>query len=129
MIFRCEIPGRAGIKKNSRRHFFAGGRPVSAPSKRYEVWKQTAIAHIKQRIAHHGAFRTIDFPVILKCTFCYENRKNEQDLSNAYQGVEDILQELKLIENDKLIYGHDGSRKIFGGENKTIIEIFRMEEK
>lgn len=52
-------------------------------------------------------------PLCLTCRFHYKNHQHEQDLSNALQGIEDILEELEIIENDSQIYSLDGSRKLF----------------
>jgi Holliday junction resolvase RusA-like endonuclease len=62
-------------------------------------------------------------PVNLKAQFYFGNRKNEPDLSNLYQGIEDVLQKAGVIQNDKQIVSHDGSRKIFGESARVEIEL------
>jgi Holliday junction resolvase RusA-like endonuclease len=127
ILFKCTIPGRVAIKKNSlqRRYSFAKQRTVTMASDRYLDWAEMASLHIRQ--AMRGA-RTIVVPVNIKMLFYFLNHSSEADLSNLYQGPEDILQEMGVIKNDKLIYGHDGSRKIFGSNPRVEIEITRFTE-
>lgn len=62
-------------------------------------------------------------PINLCARFYFENHQHEADLSNLYGGIEDMLQECGVIEDDRLIVSHDGSRKIFGEEPRCEIEI------
>jgi len=74
-----------------------------------------------------------DFPLKgdLHCQFFfhYPNTKSGKrwkqviDLSNLYQGPEDALQEAGIIEDDKFIESHDGSRRIYGAE-QFLVEVF-----
>lgn len=51
----------------------------------------------------------------MRCTFFgawAEDSGNLPDLSNLYQMPEDLLQYAGVIEDDRLIAGHDGSRRV-----------------
>jgi len=51
--------------------------------------------------------------------------KRLPDLSNLYQLGEDALEKSGILENDRLISGHDGSRRFHDKENpRTEIELF-----
>ena len=83
--------------------------------------------HIKMAMGLSSLVFPIKEPINLCVRFYFKDRQAEPDLSNLYHGVEDMLQSCGVIENDKLIVSHDGSRKIFGEEAKTEIEIWRFE--
>lgn len=120
VLFKCVIPGRPGILKNSKKLIRAGGRVFPVSSDKYKKFEAFAYMHITK--ARKGML--IDFPVNVCMKFYCKNHAHEFDLSNAYQGLEDVLQKALIISNDKLIYSHDGSRKIFDDENERIeIEI------
>lgn len=56
-----------------------------------------------------------------------ERNQNVPDQSNLYQGVEDCLQKIGIIEDDNLIESHDGSRRLPGDTNCIEIFIYRYE--
>lgn len=59
--------------------------------------------------------------------FSKENSRSYKlcDLSNLYELPQDCLQESGIIENDRFIQSHDGSRKYLGEENILKIRIFK----
>lgn len=119
VIFKCVIPGRAYIKKNTARHFRGGGVGYS---KEYIGWERQA----EMRIAlakKDFKLLPITEEVNLKALFYFKNKTAEPDLSNLYEGIQDVLQNMGVLANDKLIYGHDGSRKIFYEEPRLEIEL------
>jgi Holliday junction resolvase RusA-like endonuclease len=118
VLFECFIPGRVGIKKNGRKARRFGHRIFTVASDSFEQWACDASVHIK--MAARG-MKPISFPVVATMIFRFPDHRGEPDLSNAYQGVEDLLQEMGVIENDRLIYSHDGSRKVFGQPFSTHI--------
>lgn len=71
--------------------------------------------------------------VSLKCLFYFPkevffNKKGERskrvpDTSNLYQIVEDALEEAGVIENDRLIEDHNGSRRLVGDEFRLEVEL------
>lgn len=67
--------------------------------------------------------KTIDYPVNVKFSFYLPTRRLP-DLSNLYQLPEDALEKAGILANDKLIGGHDGSRRYYDPANpRTVIEI------
>jgi hypothetical protein len=119
-----EVPLHA-VKKNSKviRMNRRTGRPfiMSNDLARQQEDFLIRCFQIEALEVHH---RIITQPVILCCQFVYPSKvyytqkgeisKRLADLSNLYQSVEDALQQAKIIENDRLIIGHDGSRRICG---------------
>ena len=91
--------------------------PIS--SDRYKQWEIYASMFIGKAKAGKPV---IDFPINLCVKFYFNDHQHEPDLSNLYQGLEDVLQKMNVIKNDKLIYSHDGSKKLFD-DTKERIEI------
>jgi Holliday junction resolvase RusA-like endonuclease len=108
ILFKVTIPGRSYVKKNNAKVY--GKRLVY--SKNYINWRNQAhlqIALAKKAFGNLPLNQTLNLKVV-----CYfEHRQAEPDLSALYEGVQDELQAMGVIENDKLIIGHDGSTKIF----------------
>lgn len=125
ILFRCIIPGRVRILKNSKQLFKnrLTGKLFPAKSDRYKKWAVFAGLFVyRSRPA-----KPIDFPVNVKMIFYFKDHQHEADLSNCYQGVEDILQNEGVLTNDRLIYSHDGSRKVFGsGPERVEIIVTRF---
>lgn len=126
ILFTCVIPGRPGILKNSKKICrMRDGRTFLKSSDKYAIWEQMALEHVKAQ----GMADKINFPVNLSCKFYFTNKKWEPDLSNCYQGIEDVLQKTGVLLDDCWVYGHDGSRKIFGARNDRIeITITKFED-
>lgn len=122
ILFTCTIPGRAYVKKNTSKKW--RGRVVYTPQ--YEGWRATATKHIKMAMGLSPAMFPFDGQLGLKVLFYFENHQAEPDLSALYEGPQDVLQECGVITNDRQFNSHDGSRKIFGEEAKTEIEIWRI---
>jgi Holliday junction resolvase RusA-like endonuclease len=112
ILFQVVIPGRARILKNSKKLVRPRGsrRMIPVSSDRYKRWELFAQMFIAR--AFRG--KSIDFPVNVEMKFFFKDHQHEPDLSNLYQGVEDILQKCGVLVNDKFIYSHDGSAKVFG---------------
>ncbi len=123
-LYQCTIPGRAGIKKNSKRIVRNGRRTFAVPSDTYKAWESKACTYVKRAMI--GMQLPITVPVNMRAIFYFENHAHEPDLSNLYQGIEDVLEKCGVILNDKLIYGHDGSRKMFGEESRVEIKLQEM---
>lgn len=126
-FFSCKIPGRARILKNGKKICFnrkTGARFI-ATSDRFTSWA----AFAKVFIDRARSSETFDGHVHLKVLFYLKNHQHEPDLSNALQGIEDLLQKCGVIKNDKLIVSLDGSRKIFDPEctERVEIEVFTVE--
>ncbi len=122
ILFKCTIPGRSRILKNSKR-IARNSRTKKIfliPSTVYERWALFASVFISRA----KKMETIDFPVHVCMKFYFKNHAHEADLDNLFSGPNDLLQSCDIIKSDKLIYSYDGSRKIFGEERERVeIEI------
>lgn len=124
ILFKAVLEGRCGIKKNGKKIYRAGKRLIIASSDNYKAWERTAALQLLQTKAQTQFVLPVSCPINLACRFHFPNHQGEADLSNLYQGIEDLLEKLEIIENDKQIYSHNGSAKLFGSESfKTEIEI------
>jgi len=121
------IKGKPVIKKNSRPimknrltgKFFLG-KSIRLREAEKKALKMLIIQRAEKRI------KTIDFKINIKFSF-YLSDKRRADLSNLYQLPEDILEKAKIISNDYLICGHDGSRRLLDRKNpRTEIEITKF---
>ena len=117
MILKFTMKGRPGIKKNSRINFVSQGRQRSLPSKRYGEFEKELKVVIAIAMLDVGFSEPATCPVNMKLVIHLKNHAHEPDLSNAYQGIEDCLEGCGVIVNDKLIYSHDGSEKVFGSKD------------
>lgn len=70
-------------------------------------------------------------PLWLRCKF-YVGKGVEPDLANAINGLQDLMQEARILANDRWIKSVDGCRVIPWREHKqepwTDIEILNYEE-
>lgn len=120
ILFNCTLKGRTRILKNSKKLIKVGKRRIPIPSDQYKRWALFASIFIAKAKTNKTP---IDHPVNLKCVFYLKNHQHEADLSNMYQGIEDILEDCGVLKDDKLIHSHDGSRKIFDPNEPERIEI------
>lgn len=122
-LFEVEIPGRPGIKKNSKNIFRnrKSGKPFITTSGKYKSWEMMAAVFIKKA---HAQFNFIHFenPVKAHFTVSLSSHKNEPDFGNAVEGVCDLLEKLGVIKNDKLI--HEATiKKVFGEKDFISVQI------
>lgn len=115
------------MKKNSRTIGRVGGRliPLKSPKlKNAEAQAHVELLSQKRRLR----LETITEPINVKFLF-YLDSKRKPDLSNLYELPQDALEAAGIIENDHLIHGHDGSRRLYDKANpRTEIEITSMTE-
>jgi Holliday junction resolvase RusA-like endonuclease len=139
VVFRAKIDViKHGVKKNSRSIMYNSRtkKPFLGKSKDLinlqnhlinglVIWKETDRNNIERY--------PITFKVHAKMTFFFDNyftkkgmpNKKIPDLSNLYQLVEDCLESAGVIEDDRLIESHDGSRRMSGPKNHVEIELIR----
>lgn len=136
LLFSCKIPVQShAILKNSKqiRRTRAGKTFLTSSTKAIKA--KNDLVHTLKALRSRNQLQTISEPVIMKCTFVFDNyytkkghiSKNLPDISNLYQLPEDCLEAAGIIENDRLIDGHDGSRRKPGNENLLIIELYSVE--
>ena len=123
LMFECEIPGRVGILKNNKKLIRVRGRIIPISSDRFKAWEKQAMYYV---LSAKPAGQ-ISVPIRLECEFHFMNRKSLPDLSNCYQGVEDLLQKACVIVNDSQVESHAGSARLISGSEKTVVRIFEYE--
>jgi len=126
-LVKITIPGRPRVLKNGKRIFNSRGskrRKVVLPSSQYAQWEANAMVACL-RLKSGPA---IDFPCRVSMKFYFENRQAEADVSNLIEGPADVLQKVRIIDNDRLIM-HVEAEKFFGSASpRAEIEIFRYVE-
>jgi len=92
-----EIPGNAIAKKNSQMAIRMGKRNMIIPSKAYQKWEKMAVKLLKGA----GLEYTGEYPAVM--TF-YHYRKTlaKFDLSNAFEGAQDVFQKVGIILEDEM---------------------------
>lgn len=134
---KLAIPGVPIVKKNTRKtssfrkdkqgRLIPLSSPVSYYSKAYNEWAKVAImrcVNLKQFLVKEGWELPITDKINLKCLFFFDADR-VVDLSNLYEGVQDLLTGHAGVYEDKVpknlyqiimddsvrfIAGHDGSR-------------------
>lgn len=137
-IFHCKIIGPPYVKKNSQRTIWHKylKRIIVVYSANYSRWKNDSMKQLCVGYHRVGEYKKhpekrrtpFEMPMILKCHF-YMGDNRKRDLSNLYEGVQDLLVEAEIIKDDnyKIIIGHDGSRVFVDKENPRI-ELWLQEE-
>lgn len=103
-----EVLGHPYVKKSNQRVQMRGRHPVKVNTPNYNAWAKSARKQINDRVIKPA--NPIDYPVNLKCRFFVRTR-GAVDLSALYEGIQDILVELKILADDewKIVASHDGS--------------------
>lgn len=117
------VPGAPRQKKNSGRIVFLGKRchgcrrgvsPRILPSKPWEAWSRLAIPLVRE----------LKIPTIMEPVNCaalfFCDTKRTVDPCNLYEGLADILEAAKIVENDSLLATWDGSRLHLDRENPRV---------
>ena len=101
------LTGRPITKKNSSRIVTnrRTGRPMVIPSPQYKIYEEACLWELS---AYRGP-KFGDKPVNLKAVYYMPNRRSWPDLAGLLQATCDILEESKIINNDKFIVSFDGS--------------------
>ncbi len=122
-LFEVSIPGRTIVKKNTKR--FSVNMHNRAPkiyySPQYYDWSaaaKTSILKAKQKYPS-----LIDTNVEVHFEFHYKNHQWEADTSNLIEGPQDVLVEMGVLKDDKLITKLI-AEKIFDGEEKCVVKVY-----
>ena len=118
------IDGQPMSKKRNWVPVCGRGRPRIMLTKAYKDWEKGVVDQLwVQRVQYQasmvGPFEPITEPVLVEFHFFIKGFR-EIDLSNLYQGPEDALEAAGILHNDKVIAGHDGSRRHPGVSNPHI---------
>jgi len=106
------IPGRPVVLKNSKQIIKVHGRRIIKSNPRVEAYQHRAIADI---VKQWGRRPAIAEPVglrIIAYLAAGHDSGNLPDTSNLYEAPQDLLQAAGVIEDDRLVEHHDGSRRI-----------------
>jgi len=112
VIATIVIPGRPVVLKNSKQIIKVGNRRIIKSNPRVEAYQHRAIAYIADQ---WGQRPTLTDTVGLRITSYLASSHdsgNLPDESNLLQMPEDLLQAAGVIEDDRLVEHHDGSRRI-----------------
>ena len=102
---KITLLGRAISKKNNRRNF----NHTSLPSVAFEKFHHSAMAQLLYK-----GYKKFTKPVFIDYVF-YMKGKMDSDTDNMEGGINDILQDAGILENDKLIIEHH-CKKIAGNK-------------
>jgi Holliday junction resolvase RusA-like endonuclease len=125
-ILKLTLYGQPYIKKNNQRTIWHKTlkRTIVVYPAAYTAWRKDALMQLG--LCRNGYWqkkidKPIDFPIIMKAHF-YNKTKHRRDLSAMYEGIQDILVEAGILEDDNcnIIIGHDGSRMFYDKENPRI---------
>lgn len=111
LLAELTILGVPRVKKNNQQVVLARSKtgkyyPKKVDTPAYKRWHKNSIDQIlKQKPSLE-----IDFPVNLACRF-YMDTTQKVDLSALYEGIQDVLVELNVLEDDNytIVASHDGS--------------------
>lgn len=109
------------VKKNGAKIY--RGRQVLTPQ--YRAWEQVAELFVRKAAAERNNL-PIEKNVRMEAIFCFENHQSEPDLSALYEGIQDLLQKCGVLKNDRQIYSHNGSTKLFGEAPSMQVTIFTL---
>lgn len=123
LLFRCELPGRPIVKKNTQRLVGVGKarRRICAPQ--YVQWEQNAMASL----LNGKSIALIKGSLFANYVFHFRNKQSEADVSNLCEAPGDVLQKCGVIKDDRQIV-RMAAEKVFDGQEKTVIELYQMEE-
>ena len=123
-VATIRLVGRSYVKKNSRALWVdAGAKPRSAPSAKYREWAKVAELVAMSQWREGGRFKAVgsaEQAVWLRIEVRYDPR-HRPDASNAYQGVEDVLQAAGVLANDRWVAHHDGSRLVADAAGEQVV--------
>lgn len=121
------IEGHPYVKKNNQkvRFDYRTGKSFKYDTKAYSGWHHKALDQLEALgydIEHKATNKKlhalnqelmpalINEPINLKCQF-FISRDSRVDLSALYEGIQDVLVEVGILEDDnrKIVASHDGS--------------------
>lgn len=125
MKLKIVIPHVARPKKNSQQIIFNSRthKPMIIQSEKYREFEK--ICGIYMRPVAKELGKPIDYPINLKCTFYFGDRR-KRDTINMLEAVQDILVKYKILEDDNynIVASLDNTRSFYEkGREETIIEI------
>lgn len=116
------LPGRPIVKKNTQRKYGQGKSSRVVYGDKYLEWRARAIS------AYHRqpSIALLAIPVVAVYRFYFKDHQGEADVSNLCEAPGDLLKELGVLKDDRLIMRIQ-AEKLFGHEPRTEVELFRYE--
>jgi len=108
------IPGSPATKKTSNQ-IVGKKRRFVMPSKTHQQWFKGALVHALQAKLHHvlgGQKFPLTGPLHVKALF-YRGDHRRVDLSNLVEALADLLQKVRIIDDDYSVESWDGSRRLY----------------
>lgn len=110
MIF--ELTGDVPSKKNSKRIFTRGSRPVLLPSENHEAWHEDASWQLKVQTRPADPIKKAAVVITI-----WPSTARKADLTNKAESIMDLLVDMEILEDDNWFVVGD-NRLIFGGVDK-----------
>lgn len=95
MIFRYVLRGEVASKKNSKVLARVKGRPMLLPSRKYQEWEKRARLAIMAEGRPPEPFKAAHLSMVI-----YHGDLIKRDSNNATQGVQDVLVDMGVIQDD-----------------------------
>ena len=111
------VLGQLPSLKNSRDHTVINGRAVIYLSSKAKRYQRDFLKQVPGDVK-----RGWDEPVAMKATVYYSNKR--PDLCTAF--LQDLVQDVGIITNDRLVWKWDGSVKKFDKDNPRVILEIRL---
>ena len=108
------IPGRPATKKTGQRIVRCGRQSKILPSEAYCQYEEYCLVWLK-RIKERFTGK-----VAIQATWQMPDRRSWPDWCGLAQALGDILENAKIIENDRLIEHWDGSRIVIDKQNPGV---------
>lgn len=106
------IPGRPVVLKNSKQIVYAGNRRIIKSNPRVEAYQHKALAVLcDQWISKVPITAPVNLAIISEGAW-KRSSENLPDASNLYQMPEDLLEAAGIIQDDRQVESHDGSRRV-----------------
>ena len=106
------IPGHPLVLKNSKQIVVVNGRRIIKSNPRVEAYEHKAIAVLCKQWGERPPITEAVNLAILSYGAWKRSSETIPDASNLYQLPEDLLEAAGILENDRQVESHDGSRRV-----------------
>lgn len=111
-MIQLTLLGRPASKKNSMRIArTVHGTPFVLPSKANAVWTRDAVRQLREQYrGTRGPLPPLEGPLSVQLRFYLRDQRSEPDLDNLCASVFDVLQQAKVIVNDRHVVALTASK-------------------
>lgn len=118
MIAEIRLPYRVISKKNSKRIICRGRYPTILPSVAYTKFEKYALSYLEENCQH------IRFTGPVKIKYIFEMKgKVDADIDNLQNGINDVLEKAKIIDNDKNVMKIEAEKVPYCDDFRTYVTI------